>query len=77
MFVHNVVLYSLHLLKKSIEYLKKIFLMFHLFLREKEHVSGDGAERERQNPKQAPGCELSAQSPMWAQTHEPRDHDLS
>ena len=37
-------------------------------MREGENVSGGGAEREReretQNPKQAPGSELSAQSPM-------------
>ena len=26
-------------------------------------------ERETQNPKQAPGAELPAQSPTWAQTH--------
>ena len=33
--------------------------------RERQSVSGGGAERERemQNPKQAPGAELSAQSP--------------
>ena len=33
--------------------------------REKQNVSGRGAERERetQNPKEAPGSELSAQSP--------------
>ena len=40
-----------------------------MFLRERErerqNVSGGGAERERetQNPKLAPGSELSAQSP--------------
>ena len=38
-------------------------------------------EREIQNPKQAPGSELSAQSQMWggggAQTQEPQDHYLS
>ena len=29
--------------------------------------AGEGqTERETQNPKQAPGSELSAQSPMWA-----------
>ena len=34
------------------------------FLRERDSVSGKGAERERetQNPKQAPSSELSAQS---------------
>ena len=36
------------------------------FLRETEHERGRGRERERetQNPKRAPGSELSAQSPM-------------
>ena len=35
--------------------------------RESERESREGAERERetQNLKQAPGSELSAQSPMW------------
>ena len=39
--------------------------------RERESASGGGAERERereretQNLKQAPGSELSAQSPTW------------
>ena len=32
--------------------------------REKQNMSGGGAEREEiQNPKQAPGSELTAQSP--------------
>ena len=35
------------------------FLKVHLFLRERQR------ERETQNPKQAPGSELSAQGPMW------------
>ena len=35
--------------------------------RQRQSVSGAGAERERktQNLKQAPGSELSAQSPTW------------
>ena len=35
--------------------------------RERERASGVGAERERetQNLKEAPGSELSAQSPRW------------
>ena len=43
------------------------FLNFHLFLRERERErAGEGQrERETQNPKQAPGSELSAQSPTW------------
>ena len=32
--------------------------------RETEHELGTGRETETQNPKQAPGSELSAQSPM-------------
>ena len=44
------------------------FLKIYLFLRETEteHERGRGGERERetQNPKQDPGSELSAQSPM-------------
>ena len=39
---------------------------------------GEGQrEREIENPKQAPGSELSAQSPTGAQTHKLRDHDLN
>ena len=36
--------------------------------RERERTSkqGRGREREPQNPKQAPGSELSAQSRMWS-----------
>ena len=33
--------------------------------RERQSVSWGGAKRETQNPKQVPGSELSAQSPMW------------
>ena len=44
------------------------FLMFYLFLRERQRdrtCAGKGqGERETQNPKQAPGSELSAMSPM-------------
>ena len=45
-------------------FLKKFFNV--LFLRDRERVrAGEGTEREtdRQNPKQAPGSELLAQSP--------------
>ena len=44
------------------------FFNVYLFLRQREteHERGEGQrERETQNPKQAPGSELSAQSPMW------------
>ena len=41
------------------------FLMF-IYFWERQRVSGKGQkERETQNPKQAPGSELSAQSPTW------------
>ena len=33
--------------------------------REREREQGRGRKRWRQNPKEAPGSELSAQSPMW------------
>ena len=41
-------------------------LMFILLLRERDRApAGEGqSERETQNPKQGPGSELSAQSPM-------------
>lgn len=43
------------------------FFNVYLFLRERETECepGSGRERGRQNPKQAPGSELSAQSPTW------------
>ena len=44
---------------------KNYFLMF-IFERKTWHEWGEGQrERETQNLKQAPGSELSAQSPMW------------
>ena len=44
---------------------KKIFFNVYLFLRQREteHERGRVRERETQNLKQAPGSELSAQSP--------------
>ena len=41
--------------------------MFIYFLSERDSMSREGAEREREteNPKQALGSELSAQSPRW------------
>ena len=48
-----------------------VYLFFFMFIFEKEEDRdrvrvGEGQrERETQNPKQAPGSELSAQSPMW------------
>ena len=46
---------------------------FNVYLRERDKVRVDEGQRERQtqNPKQAPGSELSAQSPMRASY--PRD----
>ena len=40
------------------------FFKFYLFLRERAWVGERQGERETQNLKQAPGAELSAQSPM-------------
>ena len=40
--------------------------VFIIYFRETEHERGEGQRaREMQNPKQAPGSELSAQSPTW------------
>ena len=58
------------------------FLTF-LFLTESqsasEHEWWRGRERGRQNLKQAPGSELSAETPMWGSNSQirPQDHDLS
>ena len=43
------------------------FDVYFIFERETQRASRGGAERERetQNLKQAPGSELSAQSPTW------------
>ena len=42
------------------------FFNAYLLLRDRDRdISGGGAERLRQNPKEAPGLELSAQSPTW------------
>ena len=51
--------------KNHIIIIKKYF--FYLFLRDRGRVwAGEGQrERETQNPKQAPGSELLAQSPTW------------
>ena len=45
-----------------------IFYNVYLFLRERERVhTGEGQrEKETQNPKQAPGSQLSAQNPAWS-----------
>ena len=47
---------------------QNFFFNVYLFLRDREraseHEQGRGRERETQNPKQAPGSELSAQSLM-------------
>ena len=50
----------------SPKFKKNFFFNVYLFLRERDRVAGKGQrERETQNPKQAPGSELSAQSPLW------------
>ena len=60
------------LLEKSVTNAERrnfIFCNVYLFERERERDRvrmGEGQrERETQNPKQAPGSELSAQSPTW------------
>ena len=44
-----------------------LFILFYLFLRQREteHEWGRVRERETQNLKQVPGSELSTQSPTW------------
>ena len=60
-----------------------IVLNVYLFLRERRDRAWAGEEqreRETQNPKQAPGSELSAQIPTWGLnpwTDLSRNHDLS
>ena len=47
------------------EKLELFFLHLFIFDRERQSTMGEGQrEKETQNPKQAPGSELSAQSPM-------------
>ena len=48
-------------------YIYIYFFNVYLFLREGQSMSGGGAEGEgeTQNPKQAPGSELSAQGLTW------------
>ena len=62
---YGMINYSLH----AVQDILRIYLFFfnfffyvYLFLRQRE--TGSERERETQNPKQAPGSELSAQSPM-------------
>ena len=54
-----------------------MFIHFCTTKRERAQAGVQQRERETQNPKQAPGSELSAQSPTRPQTHKPQDHDLS
>ena len=64
---HQLFVWSVFLLIYLFVYLKITFI----FEREKERErdrarAGEGQrDREAQNPKQAPGSELSAKSPMW------------
>ena len=52
--------YPIALFKK-----KNFFFNIYSFLRDRAQVGEGQRERETQNPKQAPGSELSAQSPTW------------
>ena len=62
-------------------YIKKNCFNIYFWKRERESMNAGGTEKETQNLKQAPGSELSAQSPM--QGSNPRavrelwDHELS
>ena len=60
-FVHQ--LFYFLLLSMSLSFSFNVYL----FLRERDRaLAGKGqGERETQNPKQAPGSEPSAQTPMW------------
>ena len=62
-------------------FFKFLFYVLFIFERERERwCVGEGQrERETQNPKQAPGSELSAQSPVRGSNSEARPwaHDLS
>ena len=58
-------------------YFKKIFLMFIQFWETEHELRGEGQrERETKNPKQAPGSELSTQSPSQGSNPWITDHDL-
>nr|XP_060511833.1 CCR4-NOT transcription complex subunit 6-like [Panthera onca] len=57
--------------------LGRLFQLQTLGLKEREPEQGRSRDRRRQNPKQAPGSELSAESPCGVRTHKPPDHDLS
>ena len=59
---------------------KKIFFNMYLFFerqRETKFEWGRGREKETQNPKQAAGPELSAQSPTWGSNPQTARYDLS
>ena len=62
----------------AVVYLKGVrvdlFFRIYLFLRDRarEGVGEGQRERETQNPKQAPGSELSAQSPMLGSNSQTR-----
>ena len=46
-----------------LDFILNVFIFEREIERETEHEQGRGRQRETQNPKQAPGSELSAQSP--------------
>ena len=49
----------------------KFFKFLYIFERDRVREGEEQIERKTQTLKQAPHSELSAQSPSWAQTHEP------
>ena len=52
--------------KDKIQIFLKNFLNIYSFMRDREHKQGRGREKEGDTElKQAPGSELSAQSPTW------------
>ena len=60
----------------SPRFLKLIyFLNIYLFLRERTWAGKGQRERETENPKQAPGSQLSYRAWRRAWTHKPWDHD--
>ena len=56
-------------------YPKNIFFDIYSFLRDRMQAGAVKRERETQNPKPAPGSEVSAQSPTRGL--EPTDHEIT
>ena len=70
---------SFFLTRPELGFKKKNFFKVYLLLRQREteHERGRVRERETYNLKQAPGSELSAQSPTRGLNSGRGDHDLS